>query len=83
VNRRIVIDRLDLDLRGVDPEVALQVVRLLGPALQSALAQPSVPAGPVSPGTLDAVAATRDAAELAGALAQQIAGRVGQARQEG
>ncbi len=31
---RIVIDRLELDLRGIDPAVAEAAVRLLGPALQ-------------------------------------------------
>jgi hypothetical protein len=83
VNRRIVIDRLDLDLRGVDPEVAQQAVRLLGPALQSALARQAAPAAPESTGQPDAVGAPGTAFELAGALAQRIACRVGRATPEG
>jgi hypothetical protein len=83
VNRRIVIDRLDLDLRGVDPVVAQQAVRLLGPALRSALARQAAPAAPASTGQPDTVGESGTAFELAGALVQRIAGRVGQARQEG
>lgn len=35
---RVNIDRLDLDLRGVDPVLAEAAVRLLGPALEARLA---------------------------------------------
>ncbi len=35
--RRLAIERLELDLRGVAPELAESAVRLLGPALQRAL----------------------------------------------
>jgi len=35
---RLAIDRLELDLRGVAPELAESAARLLGPALQRALA---------------------------------------------
>jgi hypothetical protein len=72
VNRRIVIDRLDLDLRGVDPEVARQAVRLLGPALRAAL--PAADHQPLPRERLDAGAG--DAADLAAALAGRIAGRI-------
>lgn len=36
--KRLVIDRLDLDLRGVSLEAAEAAARLLGPALAKALA---------------------------------------------
>ena len=36
--RRVSIERLELDLRGVDPVVAEAAVRLLGPALREQLA---------------------------------------------
>jgi hypothetical protein len=38
--RHVRIDRLDLDLRGVDPRAAEAAVRSLGPALAKALESP-------------------------------------------
>jgi hypothetical protein len=76
VNRRIVIDRLDLDLRGVDPEVARQAVRLLGPALRAALPAADHQPLPRERPDAGAVAATGDAADLAAALAGRIAGQI-------
>lgn len=87
MNPRIVIDRLDLDLRGIDPALAQAAVQRLAPALQAHLrsaAQPGVPApagrkaavpaaAPAAPAT-PATAATPDA--LAAHLAQRIARRL-------
>ena len=39
--QNIHIDRVDLDVRGVSPATAEAAVRALGPALHTALAQPS------------------------------------------
>jgi len=71
MNPRVVIDRLDLDLRGVDPAVAHEAVRRLGPALQTALATdprnapPETAAGPAS-------APQQLAARLAGRIARRL-----------
>jgi hypothetical protein len=37
MKQRVHIDRLDLDLRGIDPVLAAAAVRLLGPALEARL----------------------------------------------
>lgn len=80
MNPRLVIDRLDLDLRGIDPALAQQAVRLLGPALQAALTAAALPRGelPRSFGRVDAgrVNAVAEPQALATALALRIAGRV-------
>jgi hypothetical protein len=73
MKRRIAIDRLDLDLRGIDPAVAEAAVRRLGPALREQLARPGggiVPAADIDAGT---VAPAADAQGLANGLAQRIA----------
>ena len=73
MKRRIAIDRLDLDLRGIDPAVAEAAVRKLGPALREHLASQGggmVPAARIDAGT---VAPAADAERLANGLAQRIA----------
>ena len=46
--KRLVIDRLELDLRGLSPASAEEAARLLGPALARALAQGSLTARPAT-----------------------------------
>jgi hypothetical protein len=73
MSRRIVIDRLELDLRGVDPDIAEAAVRLLGPALQQQFAQA---AGRIADATaIDAgrIAPPSEPQALAHSLAQRIA----------
>jgi hypothetical protein len=79
MTRRLSIDRLDLDLRGIDPAVAEAAVRLLGPALQEQLAQRQGPfnaAARIDAGSI-AVPATAgsEPRALANGLAQRIAQR--------
>ena len=86
--RRLRIDRLDLDLRGIAPATAEAAARALGPALARALASnraSGAPAGPIAPADrIDAgrVAspASPGAQDLAAGIAERIAGAV---RQEG
>jgi hypothetical protein len=71
--KRISIDRLDLDLRGVDPAVAEAAVRRLGLALREQLALADggiVPAARIDAGS---VAPAADAQGLANGLARRIA----------
>ena len=80
MNRRLVIDSLDLDLRGIDPAVAEAAVRLLGPALQTQFAQMQ---GPVASATrIDAgqVAPSNEPQALARSLAQRIVASAGAAK---
>jgi hypothetical protein len=60
MTRRIHIDRLELDLRGIEPKTAEAATRRLGPALEKALAQRR----------------GRESHDLASVLAQRIAQRV-------
>jgi hypothetical protein len=84
------IDRLDLDLRGIHPQLAEAAVRLLGPALRAALARnggPAVASTGATPGVgarIDAgrIAPAGDAPALAQRLAERIAGAIAPARQE-
>jgi hypothetical protein len=80
---RIDIDRLELDLRGIDPAVAEAAVRLLGPALQAALAAGAT--GAASSAHIDAgrIVPPADAGGLAQQLAQRIGGAIGAGRPEG
>lgn len=74
--RRLHIDALELDLRGIPPEIAEEAARLLGPALAQALAgQPvqALPAERLDVGEL-ASPASPDAHVLAASIAQRIAG---------
>lgn len=77
MTRHVQIDRLELDLRGLDPAVVEAAVRALGPALQRELAQMhAVPrqalrcAARIDAGHLPA---TVDARGLTHELAQRIA----------
>ncbi|MGH8581308.1 MAG: hypothetical protein ACREWG_00670 [Gammaproteobacteria bacterium] len=73
--KRLVIDRLDLDLRGVSPATAQTVARLLGPALARAMRGRQIDAAPdhqidagrlgVATGTEPGVLATRIAERIA------------------
>ena len=73
--RRVHIDRLELDLRGIAPAAAEAAVRALGPALARALASPG---GPISPADrLDAgrlaSAASPAPYDLAAGIARRVA----------
>jgi hypothetical protein len=79
-SRRVHVDRLELDLRGIDPATAQAAARALGPALARALANRSgqfraaacADAGqvgapsPAAPGTLAADIAHRIAGTIRG-----------------
>jgi hypothetical protein len=91
VNLRI--DRLDLDLRGIHPPLAEAAVRLLGPALQAALARADVAGAATAGASPDAaglrtrvdagrIAPAADAPALAQRLAERIAGAIAPGRQE-
>lgn len=75
MTKRIVIDRLDLNLRGIDQATAQAAARLLGPALSRALQQRNFTARAID--TLDAghidTPASPQPAELATRIARQIA----------
>jgi hypothetical protein len=60
MTRRIHIDRLELDMRGVDPKAAEAAARRLGPSLKKELAQPR----------------SQPSNDLASQLARQVAQRV-------
>jgi hypothetical protein len=74
------IDRLELDLRGIDPATAQAAARALGPALAQALASVRLGATASAP-QLDAgrlqSSATPPHQQLAAQMAQRIAGRLG------
>ncbi len=74
--KRISIDRLDLDLRGIDPAIAEAAVRRLGPALRDQLAGTAGGVAPAASGDGGRVAPAGDAQALATGLAQRIARRV-------
>jgi hypothetical protein len=75
MNRLISIDRLDLDLRGIDPAVAEAAVRLLGPALQEQLAQRHGPINAAAEIDAGVIAPSREPGALASGLARRIAQR--------
>jgi hypothetical protein len=73
--RRLRIDRLDLDLRGISPATAEAAARALGPALAQALAPHHgtvAPAERIDAGRI-ASPASSDAHELAAGIAQRVA----------
>jgi hypothetical protein len=75
--RRVRIDRLDLDLRGIDPARAQAALQVLGPALATVLGQrplAAAPAGRIDAGRLASPAAP---AALAQHIAARIAGSLG------
>jgi hypothetical protein len=75
MNENIRIDRLDLDLRGVDRVTAEAAVRLLGPALQAQFAQLRRPIQPAAHVDAGRVAPASEPGALAGRIAQRIAQR--------
>lgn len=80
--RRLRIDRLDLDLRGIAPAIAEAAARALGPALAQALAPQHghiAPAERIDAGRI-ASPPSPGAHELAARIAQRIAHTV---RREG
>ncbi len=83
MTRRINIDALDLDLRGIDPAAAEAATRLLGPALQAAFAQPHVAVDTAAAG-IDAgsIAPAGEPQALAMRLAQRIAASVSSRTEE-
>ncbi|MEW6371122.1 MAG: hypothetical protein AB1584_09310 [Pseudomonadota bacterium] len=76
--RRLHIERLELDLRGLDPAAAEAAVRQLGPALARALAAGGATASPahmLDAGTIASPA--RPAPDtLAGDIAKSLARRI-------
>lgn len=73
--RRVRIDRLELDLRGIAPATAQAAARALGPALAKALAPHHAhlaPADRIDAGRI-ASAAAPSAHDLAAGIAQRIA----------
>ena len=76
-SRRVRIDRLELDLRGITPATAEAAVRALGPALAAALA--SHHGQMVSTERVEAGRLTSEAAIGPRDLAAQIADRIGSA----
>ena len=73
--RRIRIDRVDLDLRGIAPATAEAAARALGPALERELASRAGEIGAsqrVDAGRLS-VTASQDPVTLAQGIAQRIA----------
>jgi hypothetical protein len=80
--RRLTIERLELDMRGVPHATAESAARRLGPALSRALADrqlTATPAARIDAGAI-AVGAAPDANVLAARVAQQIAGKTSRSR---
>jgi hypothetical protein len=77
---RLHIERLELDLRGLDPATAQAAVRALGPALAQALAGASPPAE--SRARLDAGSLAAPAAPASGPLATSMARRIARSLKE-
>ncbi len=63
--QRVSIERLDLDLRGIDPALAEAAVRLLGPALEARLS-----------GNAGSAPQERSAHALAHHLAERVASQL-------
>ena len=77
--RRLRIDRIDLDLRGVDPATAEAVARALGPALARTLATGQgriASAKRIDAGRMTSAGST-GAGELATGVAQRIRRAIG------
>jgi hypothetical protein len=72
--KRLAIDRLDIDLRGVPPATAEAAVRLIGPALARALSGRHVFATPGA--SIDAGRVTVGTAPNANALATRVAQQI-------
>lgn len=77
--RRVHIDRIELDLRGLSPAMAGEAARALGPALARALASSAhrvAPAERLDAGTVR-TSSTAEAHTLTTAIANRIARKVG------
>jgi hypothetical protein len=77
-SRRLRIERLELDLRGIAPDTAEAAARVLGPALArelAALRGPVAGAERVDAGRMSS-AAVPDPHDLAAGLARRIAGTI-------
>jgi hypothetical protein len=77
--RRVHIDRIDLDLRGLSPAKAREAARALGPALAQALAGSAhriAPAERLDAGTVR-TSSMAEAHTLTTAIANRIARKVG------
>lgn len=77
--RRVHIDRIDLDLRGLSPAKAGEAARALGPALARALAGSAnriAPAEHIDAGTIG-ISSTAGPHALTTAIANRIARKVG------
>ena len=80
--KRLLIDRLELDLRGVPYATAELAARQIGPALARVLAERQLtepPAANLDAGSV-AFGAASDANTLAARVAQQIAGKTSRSR---
>ena len=71
--KRLRIDRIDVDLRGIDPAAARGAADRLGPAISRALSKPGATASPTN-------AEAPGANSLANRVARQIAGKARLAR---
>jgi hypothetical protein len=78
--KRLSIDRLDLDLRGVPHGTAENAARLLGPALARALEGRRVTAAAAESIDAGRIAGTTDAGALAAGIAQRIADKTSRSR---
>jgi hypothetical protein len=78
--KRISIDRLDLDLRGVSRDTADNATRLLGPALARALAARRLSATGAERIDGGHVAGSADAGTIATGIAQRIAAKTSRSR---
>ncbi|HMO47495.1 MAG TPA: hypothetical protein PKB14_15870 [Rubrivivax sp.] len=78
MNPSIRIHRLELDLRGIDPQLAEAAVRLFGPALQAELARGVDGGRSVARFDAGRIAPATDAGALATRLAQRVAGALKQ-----
>jgi hypothetical protein len=75
--KKLSIERLNLDLRGVSPATARTVAQLLGPALAQALAGRRLidrPAASIDTGRTG-IETAHDSSRLASHIARQIAAR--------
>jgi hypothetical protein len=80
--RRLTIERLELDMRGVPAATAESAARRLGPALSRALAgreMTAVPAARIDAGAI-ALGAAPDANVLAVRVAHEIAAKTSRSR---
>jgi siderophore synthetase component len=75
--KRLSVERLNLDLRGITPATARSAARLLGPALTQALAGRSLidrPAASIDTGR-SGIETAHDSTRLASHIARQIAAK--------